>query len=230
VVLPAGYRDQTSVVYPVVLVLAGSRAEAAAAVRAAVGADGAVTVVATPGAATTAAALGRIGGDLGGDVRVTAYGWGLVATTRLAPLAAGLVDGSPGRYAGVAWIGSAVPVGVRLNGPVAVAVVRAVAAGKSPVGSIVAGKPPGGKSRVEKHRVGKSPVGKTPARKLVSRTVVPGRASAGHVVAGRVAGRPVRETVLSCPPGSVWAVAGHWAAGQTPRPLRPAVRLPAGAR
>jgi hypothetical protein len=68
VVLPAGYRDRPSTAYPVVLVLTANAAEASAA--ASVRTDGVVTVIATPTAATRVAALGRLGADLGGDVRV----------------------------------------------------------------------------------------------------------------------------------------------------------------
>jgi lysyl-tRNA synthetase class 2 len=135
VVVPHGYRDQPSTTYPVVLVLAGTPADATAAVRAAQHADGVVTVVARPTAATPAAALGRIGADLPQDVRATAYGWGLVATTRGVTLADSLVDGSPQLYAGEALIGPAMPAAARPNGPVPVALVRPALKGRA--------KPPG---------------------------------------------------------------------------------------
>jgi lysyl-tRNA synthetase class 2 len=136
VVLPVGYRDRPSTAYPVVLVLTANAAEASAA--ASVRTDGVVTVVATPTAATRVAALGRLGADLGGDVRVSGYGWGLVASAREALLAAALVDGAPGRFVGEALIGS----GPRPHGSVPVALVKAVAGAKpGPSGTSV---PPAG--------------------------------------------------------------------------------------
>jgi hypothetical protein len=202
VLLPRDYRDRPSTTYPVVLVLAGSTAEASAA--AAAHADGVVTVVATPTAATTVAALGRMGVALGEDVRVTGYGWGLVASSGSASLAAGLVDSAPARFAGEALIGR----GARPAGSVAFAVVRTVPGKPSPPGKL-------------------SPSGKAlpPERLLPSgKAVAPGRPGKPGKVAPQAP-----ATSLTCPAGSVWIVAARWAAAQTGQPLQPAVRLPVGA-
>lgn len=131
VVVPPGYRNQPSISYPVVLVLADAPAGATAAVRAAQRADGVVTVVARPTAATTAAALGRIGADLPQDVRATAYGWGLVAATHDTALANLLVDGTPQQYAAEALIGPTMPPAASRNRPVPVALVRPVTGGRA---------------------------------------------------------------------------------------------------
>jgi hypothetical protein len=237
VLLPSDYRGRPSTTYPVVLVLAGSAAEA---VTAASGrAEGVVTVVATPTAATTVAALGEIGVALGEDVRVTRYGWGLVASTRSAALAAGLVDAVPGRFAGEALIGS----GMRPHGPAAFATVRIGPAMSSTPGVSPSAKPP---------RPGKSsPAGKgsQPGRSTPSGKVPPSKKPS--TPAGKPTHKPkttprrplppgkpkvpakptltVPATTLTAPAGSLWVVATRWAAEQTSQPLQPAVRLPVGA-
>lgn len=238
VVLPPGYRDRPSVTYPVVLVLAGGAAEVVAAVRAAERADGVVTVVARPTAATTAAALGRLGADLDRDVRVTHRGWGLVATTRGALLAAGLSSGAPDRYAGEALIGPALPAGLHPPAALALAVVRPGAAVPStPPRSSV---PPLSTRRPVPPLSTRRPVPtlstRRPVPPLSTRRPVPPLASR-HPVAPSSPTRPPaappaagRVVTLTCPRGSVWAVAARWAAAQTSLPLKPAVLLPVGVK
>jgi hypothetical protein len=212
VVLPPGYRDRPSVTYPVVLVLAGGPSEVTAAVRAAERAGGVVTVVATPTAATTATALGRLGADLDRDVRVTHRGWGLVTTTRGALLAAGLSSGAPDRYAGEALIGPALPAGLHPPAALALAVVR-----------------PGAAVPSAPLRSGRSPVPHSSTRHPVP-PLVTGRPVAPSLSTPPPAAPPApgRVVTLTCPRGSVWAVAARWAADQTSLPLEPAVLLPVG--
>jgi lysyl-tRNA synthetase class 2 len=92
VVVPAGYRQRAGDTFPVVLDLTASMPAALAAARRT---TDAVTVVARPTAATTAAALLSLPGELRRDIRVSAGGWDVVGSGREAALAAAFVGAAP---------------------------------------------------------------------------------------------------------------------------------------
>jgi lysyl-tRNA synthetase class 2 len=94
-VVPAGYRERPGDTFPVVLDLVPAVRAVPAAVAAALRATGAVTVVAVPTAATTAAALRTLPGELRRDVRVSDAGWYVAGTGAQAPLAAAFVRAAP---------------------------------------------------------------------------------------------------------------------------------------
>jgi hypothetical protein len=251
VVLPPGYRDRPSATYPVVLVLAGGATDAdlKAAMRASQHNDGVVTVIARPTAETRAAAFGRMVAALGGDVRVTGYGWALVARARDSALAAELVDGVPGQFVAEAVIGS----GARPHASVALAVVHTAAAlnpppsggPSSPGGTATRGgktepgkttpthktTPPTHKTTpptqktTPSHKTGPSHRATTPGTPLS-----PGKGAQGRAGSTGKAVPPSVETTLTCAPDDAWKVATRWAAAQTSDPLQPAIRLPVGAR
>ena len=112
VTVPPGYRAHPS--FPALLALGGRPA-----------ASGLVSVVASPAARTSAAALADLPALLGVDLRVTGHGWALLASSAQAGLAARLVQDDPGRFAALAVVGKP-PAGFRPPpGPgLAVAVAR----------------------------------------------------------------------------------------------------------
>jgi len=96
VVVPAGYREHPGDTFPVVLDLTG---DARAAVAAALRTPDTVTVVAVPTAATTAAALLSLPGELRRDVRVDDTGWAVSGTGAQAPLATAFARAAPAGFA-----------------------------------------------------------------------------------------------------------------------------------
>jgi hypothetical protein len=107
VVLPAGYRRQSSVAYPTVVSLVDSQSQAATAVRVA-RRVAAVGVVVVPTAGTTAAALATLPADLAADVRVNGRGWAVLTTSRQAALGARLIRSGP-PYGALVVMGAATP-------------------------------------------------------------------------------------------------------------------------
>jgi lysyl-tRNA synthetase class 2 len=122
-VTPTGYTSRAMLSYPAVLDLVDPGPDGKAAVTAARG-IAAVSVVAVPSAATTAAALASLPADLSGDVRATTRGWAIVATAKRAALAERLIAAAPGRFGALVVIGAAPPPQVAEG--IAVAVVRSV--------------------------------------------------------------------------------------------------------
>jgi len=100
---PAGYELRSDREFPVMVVLA--TADEAAPIRALAGRmPDVVTLIVTPTAASSAAALATLPGRLAHDARVTRSGWAIVADTRFAKLAQGWLAGTADQFRGVTVI------------------------------------------------------------------------------------------------------------------------------